>query len=1086
MKSKIFLRIISLLVLLVSLVPASSNVVRAAALVPPADMFQLPWEQGLAWVSLDVFDNGFKRPTSSPHYYLNGGAIDFAPRKNMVVGEDTSRYWVTAAAAGTVVSMTSCSLKIDHGNGWVSDYQFLAKFQVKVGDVVYRNQRLAIIADGVRYKFCAPALEPDIPHLHFSLRPNMRDATFAGWTVNYNPLFNRTTFTKGNVTVGQYQPLLNVFDGLQIVQRGVLPWDAAQTGSVDTYRYEQWSLSLSETTKFTLTATPNTANLVPLLILLDANGNELARSTGTLTSTQASGNYFVQVQPQVANGFYTLLAHKEDIPVPTGPYVSTTVIPTSINVDTSALVAVSLNNVPAEGYASAEFTCTYNAGLTEISNITVLSLFGAEPVYVVNGPQNGSFIMAIAGSNGNRATTDGNVFTFDIRGLQAGQTALECKARVSKGDNQLSDIEWLGTVLNITSVVVPTPTPGISPIPPTPTAGDSPTPTATSHFPPPTPTISPTMCNQAELTGYINIPPGTMMVPGSSWYQEWGLRNIGWCTWTLDYQLVFTSGDQMGSALAVGMPMAVAPGQLIVIRVPFVAPTALGHYASYWKLREPGGTQFGVGDSNNEPLVIDINVADPTTTPTGPTPSLSATPAPIESFTPTPTAATGICNQAEFIANITIPTGTVLQPGAPFRKTWRVQNVGTCDWTMSYQFVFFSGEQMSAPALIQFPANVLAGQTVDISIDMTAPSIAGSYQGNWMFKNASGTLFGTGQANRPLSVDIVVSTSTATPSMTPLPPANDWLTFTNPTYGFQFKYPPQGVIAPDGDFNFTRIDLPFEQGTNLREKYLEALVVENVDNCRSPLASSSMLETSDIININGIAFLKQTGGDAGAGNIHEWVAYSTRKDNACISFDFILHSLNAGNFPTPPPVFDYAAESIVFEQIVSTLTYLTQAPTATPTPFSTAETGTPFITPTPTGQGTVTGKVNASKPATVGLYNAGGLLVVSVATNPGDSFLLTAPSGTYSLVAVASGFLSAQGSVTLIGGATITQPTIDLIPGDIDNNNVIDQFDAMTIGMSYNTSTPAAADLNNDGTINVLDLEILAKNYRKTGPIAWQ
>ena len=60
-------------------------------------------------------------------------------------------------------------------------------------------------------------------------------------------------------------------------------------------------------------------------------------------------------------------------------------------------------------------------------------------------------------------------------------------------------------------------------------------------------------------------------------------------------------------------------------------------------------------------------------------------------------------------------------------------------------------------------------------------------------------------------------------------------------------------------------------------------------------------------------------------------------------------------------------------------------------------------------------------------------------------------------------------------------PQISLLAGDIDNNGVIDQFDAMTIGMSYNTATPAAADLNNDGTINVLDLELLAGNYRKVG-----
>jgi hypothetical protein len=39
--------------------------------------------------------------------------------------------------------------------------------------------------------------------------------------------------------------------------------------------------------------------------------------------------------------------------------------------------------------------------------------------------------------------------------------------------------------------------------------------------------------------------------------------------------------------------------------------------------------------------------------------------------------------------------------------------------------------------------------------------------------------------------------------------------------------------------------------------------------------------------------------------------------------------------------------------------------------------------------------------------------------------------------------------------------------------------------MNYNGSTPAAADLNNDGVINVLDLELLANNYRESTPLDW-
>ena len=126
------------------------------------------------------------------------------------------------------------------------------------------------------------------------------------------------------------------------------------------------------------------------------------------------------------------------------------------------------------------------------------------------------------------------------------------------------------------------------------------------------------------------------------------------------------------------------------------------------------------------------------------------------------------CDKAQFIADVTVPDGTVMLPGATFTKTWRLKNVGTCAWTTAYQLVFFSGEQMGAASSAAFPKNVAVGETVDISINMTAPSAAGSYRGYWMFKNASGALFGIGtQANKPWWVDIIVSGPTVTPGGPP-------------------------------------------------------------------------------------------------------------------------------------------------------------------------------------------------------------------------------------------------------------------------------------------------------------------------------
>jgi hypothetical protein len=144
------------------------------------------------------------------------------------------------------------------------------------------------------------------------------------------------------------------------------------------------------------------------------------------------------------------------------------------------------------------------------------------------------------------------------------------------------------------------------------------------------------------------------------------------------------------------------------------------------------------------------------------------------------------------------------------------------------------------------------------------------------------------------------------------------------------------------------------------------------------------------------------------------------------------------------------------------------------------------VTPTPGSAPVLNGQALASKPVVIRLYNAEGLVVLSTTAAADGTFTLTAPAGVYGITASADGFLGAQGFVTLIDGAVTTLPVVSLAAGDVDNNGVIDQFDAMTIGMNYNLPVPAAADLNNDGVINVLDLEALARNYRRSGMIAWQ
>ncbi len=141
----------------------------------------------------------------------------------------------------------------------------------------------------------------------------------------------------------------------------------------------------------------------------------------------------------------------------------------------------------------------------------------------------------------------------------------------------------------------------------------------------------------------------------------------------------------------------------------------------------------------------------------------------ISSTTTPPPAA---CDRAQFIADVTIPDGTVIAPGASFSKTWRLKNIGTCTWTTSYQLMFDSGAQMGGPSFQAMPHTVVPGQTVDIVVSLVAPTTAGTYRGYWKFRNASGVPFGIGTGGtKSWWVEIVVTSSIATTPVTPGTPA---------------------------------------------------------------------------------------------------------------------------------------------------------------------------------------------------------------------------------------------------------------------------------------------------------------------------
>ena len=135
-----------------------------------------------------------------------------------------------------------------------------------------------------------------------------------------------------------------------------------------------------------------------------------------------------------------------------------------------------------------------------------------------------------------------------------------------------------------------------------------------------------------------------------------------------------------------------------------------------------------------------VTVTQIPATPTQPAPTaIPATPTRIP-----PTATPIPCYQVTFVQDITIPDGTKIVAGNSFTKTWRIRNSGSCTWDTRFDIAFVDGTQMSSTKVWDLAKEVKPGETVDISIDLTAPTTVGSYQAYFQMVNPNGGRFGTG------------------------------------------------------------------------------------------------------------------------------------------------------------------------------------------------------------------------------------------------------------------------------------------------------------------------------------------------------
>lgn len=158
------------------------------------------------------------------------------------------------------------------------------------------------------------------------------------------------------------------------------------------------------------------------------------------------------------------------------------------------------------------------------------------------------------------------------------------------------------------------------------------------------------------------------------------------------------------------------------------------------------------------------------------TPSATATPEPTATstrapVTPTPTGitpsptkgvfATGVAgDNAKYLNDVTVPDYSLISPSSNFTKTWLIQNTGTTTWTKDYKLIYLDGMVGANNTVsVNLPKSVAPGETIEVSVNFTAPASNGVYSSYWKMYTASGYIFG-----EILIMYITVGTSTLTPT----------------------------------------------------------------------------------------------------------------------------------------------------------------------------------------------------------------------------------------------------------------------------------------------------------------------------------
>lgn len=200
----------------------------------------------------------------------------------------------------------------------------------------------------------------------------------------------------------------------------------------------------------------------------------------------------------------------------------------------------------------------------------------------------------------------------------------------------------------------------------------------------------------------VTIPDHSLIVAGSQFVKTWKVRNNGDRTWKEGVQLVHHANDLL-DGISHPVPLT-PPGEQAEISVTCRAPGIPGLYRSDWMLADPSGQPFG-------------------------------------DFFFTIVQVIPAINDVLFEEDVTIPDGMKMSPGETFIKTWWVRNNGNTTWLPGFAISFAAGMPMTNLLLRPLPL-VPPGESIELSLELTAPAAPGIYRSDWRLLDPQGNPFG--------------------------------------------------------------------------------------------------------------------------------------------------------------------------------------------------------------------------------------------------------------------------------------------------------------------------------------------------------